>query len=176
MVLNWIMSVRNLNFEYVRAVEGNRLPDMIASGQQLDLFFDARGIYEENLFKFGLQYDMTELAKTHQIDLEQFEPVLKNEALQASGGKLYMLPFQTNQQILFYNKGLFEKFGADYPVDGMTWDEMLDLAKSITRKEGDQLYFGFSNQLPVHVINYNQLSLTRVDTRPKCLAMRILPS
>lgn len=153
----------NITFTYLRATDGNRLQDRLATGQNIDIFFDARGVYEENLYMFGLEYDMTELVKAHNIDLGQFEPVLLNEVYRVSGGEIHMLPFQTNRKILFYNKGIFDKFGLDYPVDGMTWSEMLDLSAKITRKDGDDLYFGFSNQSSVNVINYNQLSLNRVD-------------
>jgi len=70
---------------------------------------------------------------------------------------------QNNIQVLFYNKDLFDRFGVEYPRDGMTWDEMLSLSKKLTRKEGDKLYFGFSNQGALQVMKMNPMSLVKVD-------------
>lgn len=38
-------------------------------------------------------------------------------------GLLYGMPIEGTQRALYYNKAVFEKFGVDYPRDGMTWDE-----------------------------------------------------
>lgn len=166
----------NITFTYLRATEGNRMQDRLARGEVIDLFFDARGNYEENLYKFQLEYDMTDLIKAHNVDLGAFEPVLLEEVYNVSGGKIHLLPFQTNRNIMFYNKGIFDKFGFDYPVDGMTWDEMLDLSAKITRKEGDNLYFGFTNRSSVDVMNYNQLSVTRVDLKTNKVTINTDPT
>lgn len=74
-----------------------------------------------------------------------------------------MFPVQNNIQVLFCNKEIFDKFVVDYPQDGMTWDEILSMGDKITRKDGDKLYFGFSNQGVTQVIKLNPISLTKVD-------------
>lgn len=47
-----------------------------------------------------------------------------------------------NQGTLIYNKDIFDRFGEAYPKESMTWDEMLDLSKKLTRVEGDTQYIG----------------------------------
>ncbi|UUZ86722.1 extracellular solute-binding protein [Paenibacillus sp. P26] len=71
---------------------------------------------------------------------------------------MYGLPFQAADFILYYNKDIFDKFGVDYPKPGMTYDEAYELAKKLTRVEGEVTYKGYS-QNPGHYMNYNQLSL-----------------
>ncbi|MDF2719143.1 MAG: transporter substrate-binding protein, partial [Paenibacillus sp.] len=43
----------------------------------------------------------------------------------------------------YYNKSIFDKFGVAYPKDGMTWEQVLDTAKKVTRNEGGIQYRGF---------------------------------
>ena len=153
----------NIQFEYIQATAGNKIEDVVATGRQIDVFFTPRGNYESTVYAYDIQYDMTELVKTHQVDLSRIEPILLEEVKRTSDGKLYMLPVQNNIQLLFYNKDIFDRFGVPYPKDGMTWNEMLALANRITRKDGDKLYFGFSNQGGVQVAKMNPMSLTKID-------------
>jgi multiple sugar transport system substrate-binding protein len=85
------------------------------------------------------------------------------ESLRKSGGgKLYALPISILTQVMYYNKGIFDKFGVPYPKDGMTWDKTLELAKKLDREEQGQQYFGFAAS-PSHILGNNQLSLPYVD-------------
>jgi multiple sugar transport system substrate-binding protein len=43
---------------------------------------------------------------------------------------------------MYYNKDLFDKFGVPYPKDDMYWDEVIELAKKMTRKDGGVQYRG----------------------------------
>lgn len=52
---------------------------------------------------------------------------------------------------MIYNKDIFDKFGMDYPTDGMSLDEVVDLAKSLDRTEGGITYQGLTHFFgPVH--------------------------
>jgi ABC-type glycerol-3-phosphate transport system substrate-binding protein len=42
---------------------------------------------------------------------------------------LYALPLGHIPEGLFYNKAVFDEMGVPYPQDGMTWDEVVELAK-----------------------------------------------
>ncbi|MNZ70902.1 Bacterial extracellular solute-binding protein [compost metagenome] len=55
---------------------------------------------------------------------------------QRGRGKLYGLPPYFNNQALFYNKDLFDKYNIPYPTDGMTWEEVLQLAKRFPIDDG----------------------------------------
>jgi ABC-type glycerol-3-phosphate transport system substrate-binding protein len=50
--------------------------------------------------------------------------------------QLYILPFGRNVPALFYNKNSYNQMQVEFPVDGMSWGEIVDLAKKI-RNPGD---------------------------------------
>ncbi|MDR2177918.1 MAG: sugar ABC transporter substrate-binding protein [Treponema sp.] len=56
-------------------------------------------------------------------------------------GKIYGLPTTGSCWMLFYNKDLFDAKGLPYP-ENITWDQYLDLAKSLTYTENGKKYWG----------------------------------
>ncbi|MDF2670546.1 MAG: extracellular solute-binding protein family 1 [Paenibacillus sp.] len=59
-------------------------------------------------------------------------------------GKLYALSPFFSASALMYNKKLFDDAGVPYPTDDMTWDEMFNTAKLVSKGDGDQRKYGFS--------------------------------
>jgi multiple sugar transport system substrate-binding protein len=49
----------------------------------------------------------------------------------------YALPFNTDTQVLFYNKDLFEEAGLDPNSPPSTWDELEEYAKALDERDGD---------------------------------------
>jgi ABC-type glycerol-3-phosphate transport system substrate-binding protein len=68
---------------------------------------------------------------------------IRNTSLKgaARDDKFYGLPTTDSCWMLFYNKDLFDARGLPYPID-ITWDQYLDLAKSLTYTEGNRKYWG----------------------------------
>jgi multiple sugar transport system substrate-binding protein len=62
----------------------------------------------------------------------------------APDGKLYALAPLFNSSALYYNKKIFNEAGVPYPTDGMTWDEIFNLAQQVSSGEGDSRIYGFS--------------------------------
>jgi multiple sugar transport system substrate-binding protein len=61
-------------------------------------------------------------------------------------GKLYALPFklQPGQMGIYYNANAFQEAGVKEPTMDMTFDDLLNLAKSLTKASGDRVErFGF---------------------------------
>lgn len=140
---------------------GRQYKDLIAAGTIPDIIIDnARGNLQKQILKNDLQYDMTDLIKKFNFDTSKLNPAafaqMKNVTPE---GKIYGLPFQLSDFVLFYNKDIFDKFGVDYPKDGMTYDEVYELAKKLTRVEGEKTYKGYQ-QHPGLYMTYNQLSLS----------------
>lgn len=76
--------------------------------------------------------------------MDRFAPVTI-DALKNFGddsGKFYGLPFVRNNAVLYYNKDLFDKFGVDYPEDGMSWDEVIEISRKMTRTDEGVDYSG----------------------------------
>ncbi|MCD7737267.1 MAG: sugar ABC transporter substrate-binding protein [Lachnospiraceae bacterium] len=61
---------------------------------------------------------------------------------------LYGLPSGTQTMVIYYNKNFFDEKGIDYPSEGWTWDDFMEIASELTYvdDEGNQIYgFGLSS-------------------------------
>ncbi|WP_028552660.1 ABC transporter substrate-binding protein [Paenibacillus sp. UNC451MF] len=153
----------NYDITYIPVDPKNRLLELITGGKRIDFYYGSIGVFPE-FIQAGLQLDMTELAKKHQVDLSSIEPTLVDAAKVVSDGKLYGLPVFNNIMVTYYNKALFQKFGIPSPKDGMTWEEMHDLARKMTRNDEGKQYIGLVVS-PTHVLRMNQFSQPYVDSK-----------
>ncbi|MDU0199563.1 MULTISPECIES: ABC transporter substrate-binding protein [Paenibacillus] len=152
----------DLTFKHVQWDNpGRQYKDLIAAGTIPDIVIDnARMNLQRYILKNDLQYDMTDLIKKYNFDTSTLNPAAMAQMKNVTPeGKIYGLPFQMSDFVLFYNKDIFDKFGVDYPKDGMTYDEVYELAKKLTRVEGENTYKGYQ-QHPGLYMTYNQLSLS----------------
>ncbi|WP_282937615.1 extracellular solute-binding protein [Paenibacillus sp. RC67] len=153
----------NVNVKFVEYGKGMTTPDLLTSGQTVDIIMSTPSTISE-LTKYGLQYDISDLIKKYNYDLNRLEPSLVEFMKEYAGGGMYGLPTNTDTFALFYNKSLFDKFGVAYPKEGMTWDQVYDLAKTLTRSEGGVQYYGFTTSV-FHILAYNQLSAPYYDLK-----------
>ncbi|UVI28690.1 ABC transporter substrate-binding protein [Paenibacillus spongiae] len=107
---------------------------------------DALYLTEEQYAEFakkGLLYDLDAVVKQDQFDLDSFQPSVIELLKARGGGKLYGLSPSFSSQVLYYNKDLFDQYGIPYPTDGMSWDEVMQLAERFpVKKDGDDALFG----------------------------------
>ncbi|MDF2714098.1 MAG: extracellular solute-binding protein family 1 [Paenibacillus sp.] len=154
----------NYTIKYIQNTKGSSMAELLTAGTKFDIYFISTGNYESVMFDNGLETDMDELVKKHKVDLSKLEPTVIDGIRQSSGGKLTGIPVHTNNMVLYYNKTLFDKFGVPYPKDGMTWDQLLELSKKLTRNEGGMQYYGFTTS-PNHILRMNQYSIPNVDLK-----------
>lgn len=132
----------NITLNIIQPTKGSTLDDLIATGTVPDIVFTYSGrltAYQEK----GILYDMTELLKTHKFDLNRFEPqMITDTKVGSSNGELYGIPYSRNFHAFYYNKDIFDKFGVAYPQDGMNWNQIIELARKVTRNEGGTQYRG----------------------------------
>lgn len=145
------------NIKFIPNADGTRIPEMLATSQTIDIMYNSFEYLPDPLFSNDLQFDMTDLIKEHQVDLSLFERELIAGIKHLGNGDIYMLPILDTTQIMYYNKEIFDKFGQDYPIDGMTWTETQELANRLTRIADGRHYLGFV-AWPNHVLRTNQLS------------------
>ncbi|MEC0124511.1 ABC transporter substrate-binding protein [Paenibacillus pabuli] len=81
--------------------------------------------------------DLEPLIKRDTYDTTTLYPGLLDELKEQGGGKLYGLSPKTDSYALLYNADLFKKYNVKVPSDGMTWEEILNLAKKFPTK-GDK--------------------------------------
>jgi len=67
------------------------------------------------------------------FDIGTFMPQVLN--YYRVGGKLYCMPFNSSNAIMFYNKTLFKKAGLDPNKPPKTYEELLDYAKKLIVKD-----------------------------------------
>ncbi|MDF2962653.1 MAG: extracellular solute-binding protein family 1 [Paenibacillus sp.] len=142
---------------------GRRYEDLVAAGTIPDIILeDSRRNTYRSIRKNKLEWDMTELVKKYNFDTGKLNPAWMQHSINSSDGKLYSLPFEGSEYLLYYNKDIFDKFGVDYPKPGMTYDEVYELTKKLTRQEGDITYKGYQ-QHPAYYLTLNQLSAPALD-------------
>ncbi|MDF2720469.1 MAG: extracellular solute-binding protein family 1 [Paenibacillus sp.] len=129
--LNWI-NTKNVT-----------LADLAASGTKVDLFYAGGAA---TLWDSGFVADISEQAKKFKMDLTKFDQSSLDGIRKASNGKLTGLPIYIQYHILYYNRAIFDRFGVPYLKDGMTWDDLLPIARRLTRLDGGVQYSGFGHR------------------------------
>lgn len=139
------------------------LQEMIASGSNdIDVIVTSVGSLIPTIIDNGLEFDHSELIKNNKYDMSKLDPTPIQLLQELSGGRILGLPVGTTANTLVYNKDLFDKFGVEYPKDGMTWDEVYNLAVKMTRTDSGVNYRGFVASHS-HVALVNQFSASYVD-------------
>lgn len=141
---------------------GSTINDVLAAGTDVDLAAFTMGQLF-NVMDLQLATDMTELIQKHNFDLNNLaDGVADTVKGYSEGGKFLVMPYELNNSVLLYNKNIFDKFGVDFPVDDMTWDDVLDITKKVTREDNGVQYSGFvyTGANPVYK---NQLGLQFID-------------
>jgi multiple sugar transport system substrate-binding protein len=128
-------------------LNGN-IEDLVAAGNTPDILYADTDWYMP-LKKLGIPYDMTDLIKKANLDLNQFIPQTVQAIRSLEDNKsMNAIPFSRNAGATFYNKDIFDKFGVAYPKDGMTWNDILELSRKMTREEGGVQYIGWDPGFP----------------------------
>jgi multiple sugar transport system substrate-binding protein len=131
----------NISLKLVTSKDG-KLDQLVASGQVPDI--TVASVLNLNVpQKLGLLTDLNPLIKKFQFDVTRIEPAILNEVKEYSDkDETYGIPYTANFDATYYNKDIFDKFGVPYPKDDMMWDEIVDLAKKLTREADGVQYHG----------------------------------
>ncbi|WP_108992116.1 extracellular solute-binding protein [Paenibacillus agaridevorans] len=150
----------NINITYINQTDEQKLEQIIASGTQIDMFLSSAGELREDYVPANMALDLTPLLEKHDVDISTIEPAYLEPV--KIDGNVNLLPITDNKFVMYYNKGIFDRFGVKYPWDGMTWDEALELSKQITRNEGGKQYIGLWMS-PKHYLRVAQNSAGFID-------------
>ncbi|UUZ86020.1 extracellular solute-binding protein [Paenibacillus sp. P26] len=158
----------NITVQYVNmSVQGSSLNDLVASGDIPDVVV-GYGATLKRLKELKALTNMDPLIKKYQLDLNRIIPETLEYTKVNSDTDYYAgLPLFNNAFGLFYNKTLFDKFAVPYPKDGMTWEEVGDLGKKITRTYDGIQYRGFFPDGVNRMIN--QIELLQLDKNNKSI-------
>ncbi|CAG7644883.1 ABC transporter substrate-binding protein [Paenibacillus allorhizosphaerae] len=129
-------------------VTGTSLDKLIAAGEVPDVILTSN-YFLYDMVELGLVSDLNEMIKQEKIDLGKFEPETINVTKSyGDKGQFYGMPYAMNYGLLLYNKDIFDKFAVPYPKDGMTWNQMIELAGKVTRMDQGTQYIGLDLQNP----------------------------
>ncbi|CAG7595388.1 hypothetical protein PAESOLCIP111_00037 [Paenibacillus solanacearum] len=149
-----------ISFEFQGADKGKEIQDLVVAGESPDIYYQGLSALDNNLVKFDLQYDLSDLIKKNNFDLSRIDPayldIIKN-ASATYGGSYFGLPVTGYTPVLFYNKDIFDKFGVPYPKDGMTWDDAYAIAQKLNRVEDGVQYRGMTMNF-TYLLDNNQLA------------------
>ncbi|CAG7609592.1 hypothetical protein PAESOLCIP111_01186 [Paenibacillus solanacearum] len=136
----------HITFEYKTNGKGQEIADLVTAGTIPDIIRTDVPNLRNNYIDLDLAEDLNPYVKKHQYDLNRFNKVFIDEIVDAGRtGALYGLPVPPYfPHVLYYNKDLFNRFGVPYPKDGMSFDEIYELAKKMSRADGNNIYRGFS--------------------------------
>jgi multiple sugar transport system substrate-binding protein len=151
----------NISFTIVRKGKGTQPEELAAAGIVPDLIYTLNDV--AGFRDMGYAEDLNPFIKQTNFDLSRLDPnILDSIRTYGGGAELYAMPMLQNVAAMFYNKDIFDKFGVQYPKDGMTWDDAIQLATRVTRTDGGVRYIGMATD---SVSRYGQgLSLPYVDT------------
>lgn len=128
-------------YPHITVVEtsSRNIDQLITAGETPDLIVTHNGNFG-TYQALDLMYDMSALAKKYDLDVERLDPVVVEAMAVTEPTALNAIPYALNFSALFYNVDLFDAFDVPYPKDGMTWDEAIEVGKSMTRDyEGTQI-------------------------------------
>ncbi len=134
----------HINIEYVEVAAGAALPDLIASGQNIPDIVITDYSNLSSAIDLGYPMDLQESVKMEKIDLSKMEasPLDGVKAL-GTKGELYGLPLYLDKYMMFYNKDIFDRFAIPYPTGDMSYADLVNLVKRLTRSEGGVQYVGY---------------------------------
>jgi multiple sugar transport system substrate-binding protein len=140
------------------------LNQLVAAGQSIDIMSTSIIKSIQFMLPVHAQSDISDLIKKNKYDLSRLEPSTVQAQQQLANGGIYGLPTTTSSVALFYNKDLFDKFGVAYPRDGLTWDELYELTKKMTRTDSGQQYKGLAINF-LKIMDLEQLSPPWVEPK-----------
>lgn len=115
--------------------------EKVVDGRHPDVLLLDPTLYQALADK-GRLMDLEPVIRKDGFDLDGFVPGVVELLRDKGGGRLFGLSYQFVNRALFYNKGLFDRYGIPYPTAGLSWEEALLLAERFPDKgeDGKPLY------------------------------------
>jgi multiple sugar transport system substrate-binding protein len=123
-----------------------RLSTSLAGGSPPDLFLMNYRFYGQFAARGALEPLERYVEDSNAFEVDDFYP----EAVDAFRwhGELTCLPQNISSLVLYFNRDLFRRFGVQEPQNGMSWLDLLDRARALTRDEQGQPVRGADPDLP----------------------------
>ncbi len=138
----------------------NNIPDIVQSANPIIYVFTDTGMAD----------NIEPLIEKHQFDLSKLNETAVESVKTATGDDyLTGLPWTMHFNATYYNKDIFDRFGVDYPHDGMTWEEAREKAILLTRFEDGVQYRGLEPDVPSRMASIFGAGFVDVETNKATL-------
>lgn len=127
----------HIKVKLIDVPEGSEIEPLLLKGIIPDIIFG--GGYAE-LKEKDLIEDLAPYKQKYGYDTSRLKPEVVEALEITSEGNQF--PFSINLPVLYINKDIFDKFGVPYINDVKTWDEILDIAKKLTKADSGVNYIG----------------------------------
>ncbi len=130
----------NVTVEYINIVDGgpfgrDKLQQMIAGGDSPDIMMLNTGQFEA-FGSRGAMADLDERIAAESYDTSIYWPAAVEGC--KIDGKVFGLPKDISDHIVYLNTDLFEAAGVELPTSEWTWDEFRDIATQLTDADNQQ--------------------------------------
>lgn len=161
----------HITLEYINtSTKGSEIQNLVAAKQIPDIVVGYGSTLSQSgassMKELGLLFNMDATIKENAFSVNRIIPETL-EFIRKFAGTEYLpgLPAYNNAFGLFYNKTLFDRFAQPYPADGMTWEQIGELGKKMTRMDNGVQYRGF---FPDGITRMQrQFGLTALDSNGK---------
>lgn len=164
--------------------EGN-IVELIAANDVPDIWFVSGHVVNGAIIGNGMAFDLNPLIEKHNFDMSRINQSMmsyyNSQLSEEYEGQILGMPFRgSGLAALYYNKDIFDAFNVDYPTDGMTWREVVDLAKQVTGTRDGVEYAGLDldmtniiqDQMGQPAIDENgEITFLRTDKYPRILEL-----
>ncbi|GHV82509.1 sugar ABC transporter substrate-binding protein [Spirochaetia bacterium] len=116
-----------------------KLSVMLNGGSDIDAFWIKDGDTTKGLSSRGQLADLSSYIRQDAIDLSVYNGLAERFNMD---GKIVALPASTSYYVLFYNKDVFDKAGAAYPSNDLTWTQWEQIARQLTSGSGNDKIWG----------------------------------
>lgn len=126
---------------------------MLSGGDTVDVVYTKGLPALSALIEKGQLLPLNDYISASNIDGVAYSGLL--DSLQKDGNT-YAMPFRKDNNMVFFNKDLFDENGVAYPEDGMTMEDYRELAKKMTfeRADGSKVYGAHVHTWPSNVYNF----------------------
>ncbi|MFD3269043.1 ABC transporter substrate-binding protein [Paenibacillus dendritiformis] len=134
---------RSSNGEYEEPDYTELLKKLLTGANPVDVVVLDASEYQA-FARDGLLKQIDPLLQKDKIDTNEFVPTVIDGLKAMGDNNLYGLTPTFSSQALFYNKTIFKEAGVEPPTDNMTWEQVFDKAKLVSKGEGKERIYGFS--------------------------------
>jgi multiple sugar transport system substrate-binding protein len=100
----------------------------VTAGDTVDIVQLTNSVNQQKFTQAGLLRPLDDLAVKSGYDLDK----VYGKYLSRVGGRVYYLPYELSEHVVFYNKQIFDNAHVPYPKTGWTWDDYIATARKLT--------------------------------------------